>query len=94
MVKLLVKMGDQVKAGQLLATIDDRETTVGVQRSQAQLAQSDAELRNAQVNFERTRDLRAQGFVSQAALDVAQTQYKAAQAGHDQASAGARASPP
>jgi len=91
-VKLLVKMGDQVKAGQLLATIDDRETTVGVQRSQAQLAQSEAELRNAQVNFERTRDLRAQGFVSQAALDVAQTQYKAAQAGHDQANAGARAS--
>jgi len=91
-VKLLVKMGDQVKAGQLLATIDDRETTVGVQRSQAQLTQSEAELRNAQMNFERTRDLRAQGFVSQAALDTAQTQYKAAQAGHDQANAGARAS--
>jgi len=91
-VKLLVKMGDQVKAGQLLATIDDRETTVGVQRSQAQLTQSEAELRNAQMNFERTRDLRAQGFVSQAALDTAQTQYKAAQAGHDQAGAGARQS--
>ena len=91
-VKLLVKMGDQVKAGQLLATIDDRETAVGVQRSQAQLTQSEAELRNAQMNFERTRDLRAQGFVSQAALDTAQTQYKAAQAGHDQANAGARAS--
>ena len=91
-VTLQVKMGDRVKAGQLLATIDDRETSVGVQRSQAQLNQSEAELRNAQLNFERTRDLRAQGFVSQAALDVAQTQYKAAQAGHAQATAGARAS--
>lgn len=91
-VKLLVKMGDRVKAGQLLATIDDQEASVGVQRSQAQVAQSEAELRNARVNFERTRDLRAQGFVSQAALDVAETQYKAAQAGNAQASAGARAS--
>lgn len=91
-VKLLVKMGDRVKAGQLLATIDDQESSVGLQRSAAQVAQSEAELRNARVNFERTRDLRAQGFVSQAALDVAETQYQAAQAGNAQASAGARAS--
>lgn len=91
-VKLLVKMGDQVKAGQLLATIDDRETTVGVQRSQAQLNQSEAELRNARAHYERTRSLREQGFVSQAALDMAETQYKAAQAGHEQARASASAS--
>lgn len=91
-VRLLVKMGDQVKAGQLLATIDDRETTVGVQRSAAQLNQSEAELRNARTAYERARDLRAQGFVSQAALDMAETQYKAAQAGHEQARAGATAS--
>jgi RND family efflux transporter MFP subunit len=91
-VNLLVKMGDRVKAGQLLATIDDRETAVGVQRSQAQMSQAQAELRNAQVHYERTRELRAQGFMSQAALDVAQTQYQAAQAGHAQATAGARAS--
>lgn len=91
-VKLLVKMGDQVKAGQLLATIDDRETTVGVQRSAAQLNQSEAELRNARTAYERTRSLREQGFVSQAALDMAETQYKAAQAGNEQARAGATAS--
>lgn len=91
-VKLLVKMGDRVKAGQVLATIDDRETAVGVQRSQAQVAQSEAELRNAQVNLERTRNLQSQGFMSKAALDVAETQFKAAQAGHDQAAAGARQS--
>ncbi len=91
-VKLLVKMGDRVKAGQLLATIDDQESSVGVQRSAAQVAQSEAELRNAQAHYERTRNLQSQGFVSQAALDVAETQYKAAQAGNAQASAGARAS--
>lgn len=91
-VKLLVKMGDQVRVGQLLATIDDSETAVGVQRSAAQLSQAEAELRNARAHYERTRDLRAQGFVSQAALDMAETQYKAAQAGQSQATAGARAS--
>lgn len=91
-VKLAVKMGDSVKAGQLLATIDDQESSVGVQRSEAQVTQSEAELRNAQAHYERTRNLQSQGFVSQAALDVAQTQYQAAQGGRAQAAAGARAS--
>jgi RND family efflux transporter MFP subunit len=91
-VALAVKAGDRVKAGQLLATIDDREAAVGVQRSQAQLMQSEAELRNAQVNLERTRELQAKGFVSKAALDVAETQFKGAQAGRAQADAGARQS--
>jgi len=89
---LMVKAGDPVKAGQLLATVDDRETQTGVQRSQAQQVQSDSELRNAQLNVSRTRDLQAKGFVSQAALDTAELQLKAAQAGRDQASAGLRQS--
>lgn len=87
---LLVKVGDKVRAGQVLATIDDRDTQTGVARSQAQVAQSEAELANAQANVQRTRDLRKQGFVSQAALDVAESQYKAAQAGRAGAGAGAQ----
>ena len=89
---LVVKAGDQVRAGQLLATIDDRETQTGVQRSQAQVAQAQAELRNAQANFDRTRDLQSKGFVSSAALDTADSQLKGALAGRDQAGAGARQS--
>ena len=89
---LAVKAGDSVRAGQLLATIDDRETQTGVQRSQAQVTQAEAELRNAQSNVERTRELQAKGFVSKAALDTAESQFKAAAAGRDQASAGARQS--
>ncbi len=85
---VLVKVGDKVKAGQVLATIDDRDTQTGVARSQAQVAQSEAELANALANVQRTRDLRKQGFVSQAALDVAESQYKAAQAGRAGAGAG------
>jgi RND family efflux transporter MFP subunit len=86
---LSVKAGDKVRAGQMLATIDDREAQTGVQRSQAQVAQAQAELRNAQSNFDRTRDLQSKGFVSAAALDTADAQLKGAQAGRDQASAGA-----
>lgn len=84
---LIVKAGDKVKSGQLLAIIDDREAAAGVQRSQAQINQSDAELRNAKANLERTRDLQSKGFVSKSALDTAETQYKAAAAMRDQASA-------
>ena len=87
---LMVKVGDKVRAGQVLATIDDRDTQTGVARSQAQVAQAEAELANALANVQRTRDLRKQGFVSQAALDVAESQYKAAQAGREGAGAGAQ----
>ncbi len=88
MVSLLVKAGDKVRAGQLLATIDDRETQTGVQRSRAQSAQAQAELANAQANFDRTRDLLAKGFVSAAAMDTARAQLKSAQASREQAMAG------
>jgi RND family efflux transporter MFP subunit len=86
---LSVKPGDKVHAGQVLAVIDDREAAVGVQRSQAQIQQADAELRNARAQVERTRDLQRKGFVSQSALDTAEAQYKGATASRDVASAGA-----
>lgn len=85
-----VKAGERVRAGQLLLTIDDREVVAGVQRAQAQLTQAEAELRNARVNLDRTRQLQTEGFVSKAALDTADTQYKAALGGRDQASAAVR----
>ena len=86
--QLAVKAGDRVKAGQLLARIDEREAQAGLARTDAALAQAQAELSNARLHAERTRDLRSQGFVSQAAQDVAETQLKAAQAGVQQAQSG------
>ena len=90
LLSLLVKAGDQVKAGQLLATINDSETQAGLQGSQAQVAQAQAQLHNAQANFERTRDLLRQGFISAAAMDTAEAQLRSARAALDQAAAGAR----
>jgi RND family efflux transporter MFP subunit len=87
---LVVKAGDKVKAGQLLAIIDDREMVAGAQRSHAQVNKADAELRNAKANLERTQDLQSKGFVSKAALDSADAQYKSASAVRDQAMAVSR----
>lgn len=85
---LAVKAGDRVRAGQLVARVDERDAQAAVQRSEAGVAQAEAEARNARLAVERTRELRAQGFISQAALDQAETQFKAAQAGVQQALAG------
>ena len=87
-VALRVKAGDRVKAGQELARIDARETQAGLNQSQAAVAQAEANLRNARLNYERTKDLRAQGYVSSSALDGAKAQYDAAVAARSQASAG------
>lgn len=87
-VALAVKAGDVVKAGQLLARIDERDTAAGLARGEAGLAQAEAELRQARTQAERQRALRAQGFVSQAAVDQAETALQAAQAGVQVAHAG------
>lgn len=87
--QLLVKAGDAVRAGQVLAVIDDRLTQAGVAQAQAGVAQAQAQLANADAQLQRTRELRSQGFISAAALDTAQAQFKAAQAGAAQAQAGA-----
>ena len=86
--QLAVKAGDKVKAGQLLVRIDERETLAGVQKGDAALAQAQAEANNAKASLDRTRELRAKGFVSQAALDQAETQAKSAQAAVSQAQGG------
>lgn len=85
---LAAKAGDRVKAGQVLARIDDRELQAGVAGGEAGVAQAQAALEQAEQNAQRTRDLRAQGFLSAAALDGATAQLKAAQAALQQAQAG------
>ena len=85
---LLVKAGDKVRAGQVLATIDASEAQLGVQRAQAQMDQASAVLQNAKAQVERARALQQQGYISQAGLDTAESQYRAAAAVQAQALAG------
>jgi RND family efflux transporter MFP subunit len=85
---LAVKAGDRVKAGQLLARIDERELAAGVAAGDAGVAQAQAALAQARQNAQRTRELRAQGFVAAAALDTAQAQLDASEAALAAAQAG------
>jgi RND family efflux transporter MFP subunit len=87
---LQVKAGDKVRAGQILATIDDRDANAAAQRSQAQISQAEAEMGNAKAQLERTKDLQSKGFVSKAALDTALAQFNVTAAAREQAVAGSR----
>jgi len=79
-VDLRVDVGDRVKAGQVIARIDEREAAQAVATTQAQVAQARANVENARLALERARRLLESKFVSQAAVDSAEAEFKAAQA--------------
>ena len=79
-VEFAVKAGDTVRARQVLARIDARTADEAVAASLSQVAEAEANLVNAKRKHERNRDLLAQKFVSQAAVDQSEAEYKAAQA--------------
>lgn len=73
--------GRHVQAGAVLMRIDAREAAAGVAGAEAQRIQ-------AQANFERTQNLYRQKFISRAALDKAEADFKAASATAGQSGAG------
>jgi multidrug efflux system membrane fusion protein len=88
---LEVKAGDTVKAGQVLARIDARAAEQTASASDAQLRSAQALLDVATKDFERQKQLYDKQYISQAALERAESQFKAtqAQAAALQAQAGA-----
>jgi RND family efflux transporter MFP subunit len=83
-------VGDTVNKGQVIVRIDEREAAQALAGSRAQVMQSQAALANAKANYDRSRQLFEQKFISQAALDKAQADYKLAlaQAAASEAGAG------
>lgn len=69
-----IREGQFVKKGDRLFTLDARTEQASFSRTQAQLARSRIDLLNAERNLERQRELFRQQFISQAALDTAQSQ--------------------
>jgi HlyD family secretion protein len=98
-IELGVKEGDQVKKGDLLAKIDpeiyranyDRMVAMlnsqkaGEANAQARIAQVDAQFRNAEQSFNRSKTLWEQKVVSDADYDAARSAYEVAKAEKDAA---------
>ena len=72
--------GQFVKAGQLLFTLDSRTDEANLAKARAQLVKDQATLADTQRQFERSKQLFAQSFLSQGAVDTAQTLVEAAAA--------------
>jgi RND family efflux transporter MFP subunit len=75
-----VQEGQTVKAGQLLFTLDDRNEKARLAQAQAQLAKSSAAQADAQRQYQRSRELLEQKFVSQGSVDTALANWDAARA--------------
>jgi len=73
--------GDMVHTGQLLFTLDDRTLMADLRRQEATLATGQADLNNAQRQYERARKLASEGFESTADLDKAKADFEMAQTG-------------
>jgi len=90
-----VAEGTRVKAGEIIARLDSRDVAAqldaalaNVKVARAALEQALAEDRDADASLKRTRDLIAQKFVSQSALDQARARADRAVAGVASAKAG------
>lgn len=75
-----IREGQYVGAGQLLFTLDARNDEVNVTKARAQLAKDQAALSDAERQLARSRELFAQNFISQGAVDTNQTLVESQQA--------------
>lgn len=80
-------LGDTVRAGQVLARIDAQDLRLGAEAATAAVVAAQANLDQAEADFRRFRELREQGFISDAELDRRETALKAARAQLGQARA-------
>jgi RND family efflux transporter MFP subunit len=80
--------GDYVKAGSVIVRLSAQELSSAVSGSRAQVAQAEATLENARANYQRQQQLLQQKFISQAAMDRATAEFRAAEAAARAARAG------
>jgi RND family efflux transporter MFP subunit len=79
-VQLTAKVGERVQAGQILARIDARAAEQAAAASDAQALAARAALDVATKEFERQKQLYAKNYISQAALERAESEFKSTQA--------------
>lgn len=82
-----VEVGSTVKAGDILMQLDPQDLQQTVNSTSAQVESAQSQLRLAQINLERYRQLYEQNAISQAQLDQYQNAYDVAVAAVRQAAA-------
>src|SRR5579859_164387 len=78
LVRLLVRAGDTVRRGQLIATVRDDRIALQTGAYDAQVSAAAAQAAAAQADLVRTRDLFSHGVYAQARLDQVEAQAKSA----------------
>lgn len=87
MIERGANIGDQVKAGQVVARLDPQNALNTLRSAQAALAAAESQLVTAANAFERQDRLLGNGFTTQANHDAARTALQAAQSAVDDAEA-------
>lgn len=76
--QVLVKDGQNVRKGELLFRFDDRADRAALDKARAQLARDRASLADLERQLNRAKDLKAQNFIAQNAVDTAQANFDGA----------------
>ncbi len=84
-VRLPVKEGDRVSQGQLLVQLDDTEYRAAASQANAELASTKASLEQAQLTYDRQKELFEKKLTSREQYDMAKTELDLAKARHQQA---------
>ncbi len=91
LVYLGVVEGDNVKKGQIIARLDDRDIAAQFDQAKSNLQLYKAKLKETENNYNREKELFNRGLSSQQSLDQAEANYKTLLANIDIAQAGIRA---
>lgn len=78
--QVFVKDGQNVKKGELLFRFDDRADRAALDKARAQLARDRASLADLERQLNRAKELKAQNFIAQNAVDTAQANFEGGQA--------------
>jgi RND family efflux transporter MFP subunit len=82
-----VEVGQRVRAGQLLATLDAADFQLGAAAARAQLTAAQVDRDQQRIDFKRFEELHRQGFISGAELERRRAALDAAEARYDSAAA-------
>lgn len=98
-VSLSVEEGSRVKKGEIVARLESEDvialkeqTAENLNAAKAGLEQAKAELHDATLEFNRSRELLGKGYISRTDFDTAEARYKKAVAGVSSAEASVKAS--